>query len=995
MIKSRKQGVVGLAALLLAVGTTNGAFAQGEGLEPKPLTPIERGLATAKPQAVRKPAGSLGAARLQEVKPEQVREVLKYAELPQTPENEDKIRKLDKDAEDLFRAGRVNDALLRWQEAYGLSIEMKYSVGQGRALTGLCKVYLTQGKWVKARHLGENAVEVLSGINDQTNLGRARVALAQAYFGLDNPVWAIKQLELAMKHLLDQPKTDPAEAGNLMRLAGGLLLQGGKVVEAVRFLQESARYSEEAKDFPGALMMRTRLASLMDEVGFYVAAKEEAEKAVALAKRTENDRAMISALSSLANTEYVLGEYCEAAASYQHAYNLAGKMDEKVLGKDGRSNLLMGYAFTLIATGESERAEKLLEGVVPYFERESKHYQHTECLNAIGLLVYNRGEPYKALPYFQRALDSQNMIKPVQPKMQYMLYQNIAASEFAGGKYREAAAHLRSILPVLDKEKTGKNSAPLIKLHTLVSLAECSLKMSEPDKAKELADQALILGKQYSDDAALWRIYTIQAQLDLTARDNEKAKSALENALSHFRSPQAGNFPSVEHLQFVSSRKSLGQQLIALVASQGMTEKALLAAEQLKEEQIIQTWVRKGVPVKPEDKDVYIDLVNQRAHLHAAENTSTPEKLTKEWAGWLARFSDLAQRNKSLARLVQPYPTSVEDIINGVRKKKVTVVEYLVGDKSSVAFTIDPIGRISATVLPVGQEKLAGQIATVLNNSGAELAGGESEGADRAVLQALYKELLPASVLNFLPSTADKQIVIVPDSVLFNLPFAALIDEQGKYFVENHLVSLATSIGVVLDGQVPTGNKMSVLVALNSNPEEQSQSSQILSAVDPEPVSTLSVQSTDLQELQRVSQDKTVLHVASAIPLTGENPIKNKLPFAAGEATKDNTTGGLFQLTMPNELVVLSGTSISGNDQTGKAVQVVSRGLGYAGAGNVMMTLWNEPSDTKNTEIGNFYKNKKRGMNDAQSLRQAQLLAISADRNPKAWAAFQLLGAGM
>ncbi len=994
MIKSRKQGVVGLAALILAAGTTNGAFAQVEELEPKPLTPIVRRPATAKPQAARKPTGSLGSARLQEVKPEQVKEVLKYAELPQTQENEDKIRKLDSQADEFFRQGRVNDALLRWQEAYGLSIEMKYSVGQGRALTGLCKVYLTQGKWVKARHLGENAVEVLSGINDQTNLGRARVCLAQAYFGLDNPIWAIKQLELAMKHLIDQPKTDPLEACNLMRLAGGLLLQGGKVVEAVRFLQESARYSEEAKDFPGALIMRTKLASLMDEVGFYVAAKEEAEKAVALAKRTENDRAMISALSSLANTQYVLGEYCEAAASYLQAYTLAGKMDEKVLTRDGRSNLLMGYAFTLIATGESERAEKLLEGVIPYFERESKHYQHTECLNAIGILVYNRGEPYKALPYFQRALDSQNMIKPVQPKMQYMLYQNIAAAEFAGGKYREAAAHLRSILPVLEKEKNGKHALPLIKLHTLVSLAECCLKMSEPDKAKEIADQALIIGKQYADDAALWRIYTVLAQLELTHRENDKAKSDLENALSHFRSPQAGNFPSVEHLQFVSSRKSLGQQLIALVASQGMTEKALLAAEQLKEEQIIQTWIRKGVPVKAEDKDVYIDLVNQRAHLHAAENTSTPDKLTKEWAGWLSRFSDLAQRNKTLARLVAPYPTSVEDIINGVRKKKVTVVEYLVGDKSSVAFTIDPIGRISATVLPVGQEKLAGQIATVINNSGAELPG-EAEGNDRLVLQSLYKELLPASVLNFLPSTADKQIVIVPDSVLFNLPFAALIDDQGKYFVENHLVSLATSIGVVLDGQVSAGNKMSVLVALNSNPEEQSQSSQILNAVDPEPVSTLSVQTSDLQELQRVSQDKTVLHVASAIPLTGENPVKAKLPFAPGEATKDNTTGGLFQLSMPNDLVVFSGTSINGSDQNGKAVQVVSRGLGYAGARNVMMTLWNEPSDTKNAEIGNFYKNKKRGMNDAQSLRQAQLLALSADRNPKVWAAFQLLGAGM
>jgi CHAT domain-containing protein len=202
-------------------------------------------------------------------------------------------------------------------------------------------------------------------------------------------------------------------------------------------------------------------------------------------------------------------------------------------------------------------------------------------------------------------------------------------------------------------------------------------------------------------------------------------------------------------------------------------------------------------------------------------------------------------------------------------------------------------------------------------------------------------------------------------------------------------------MGTIIDGQTPNGNRLGVLVALAGSPEEQAQSSHIMNAMEPEQVSTLSAQATDLQELQRVSQDKAVLHLLTNIALNDENPVKAKLPFAPGEATKDNTAGELFQISIPNDLVVLSGTAIKGNDQNGKAVQVVSRGLGYAGARNVMMSLWNEPCDTRTAEIGNFYKNKKRGLNDAQSLRQAQLLALSADRNPKSWAAFQLLGTGM
>ncbi len=1002
MIRSRKLSVVVLATTLFMTNTIPGALAQDSGEnEPDPIMQIAKPVskpavkraASTAASARRTGSSVLGKADMKEMKPMPINQVLKYAEIPQTTENEGKVKRLDEQADAFFKSARYNDALLRWQEAYGLSLEMKYSAGQGRALTGMCKVYLTQGKWVKAKALGENAVEVLSGINDEKNLGRARIQLAQAYFGLENPLWAIKQLELAMKHLVDQPDTDPAEAAELMRLSGGLLLRFGKVVDGIRFFQESARYLEEAKDLPNSLMMRTKLSNLMTEAGFYLAAREEAEKAVAIAKKANNDRAMVSALAALGNSQYVLGEYIEASQTYAKAYGLAGKMDDITLNKEARSNLLMGYSFALIAIGENDRAEKYIQAILPYFEKESKYYAQTECLNAMGMIVANKGDAYKSLPYFERALDSQNMIKPVQPRIQYMLYQNIAYAEYASGKYREAATHLKAILPIYQRDQKVKTSHPLVILRTLTSLAEVSLRMSDPVKAREYADQALDLGTKFGDDSSLWRAYTVIAQLELANRENEKAKAALENALSHFRSPQAGYFPAVEQFHFISSRRSLGQQLIALVASQGMTEKALLAAEQLKEEQIINTWIRKGVAVRAEDRDVYTDLLNQRAHLHAAEASTTPDKLTKEWSSWLSRFSELGAKNRTLARMVAPYPTTVEDIISGVRKKKVTVIEYLVGEKSSVAFTIDPIGRISATVLPVGEDRLVSSIAPLITNAG--LPTPESQSAEKAVLQTLYKQLLPPSVMNFVPSTPDKQIVIIPDSVLFNLPFAALIDETGKYFVENHLLSLSTSMGAILDGAMPTGGGLSVLVADNGTPDERTESRTILNSVDPSPCSTLSAQSANLEELQKVSQDKQILHVSSAIPMTDENPARTKLPFAPDEATKASTADGLFQLSIPNDLVVLSGTSITGSGQTGKAVQVFGRGLRYAGARNVMMSLWNEPSDTRTAEIGNFYKNKKRGMTSAQSLRQAQLLALSADRNPKAWAAFQLLGAGM
>src|SRR5579883_2712537 len=174
------------------LGTNGGAYAQlGEGdadagpsLSPR-TQPAHRAI---NPSHTSHGARRQGQAMV-ENRSANIQEIRKYAEVPMTAENEGRVNKLDSQAEQLFSQGRYNDALLRWQEAYGLSIEMKYSRGQGRALCGMSRVYLSQGKWAKAKSLGENAIEVLQPINDLADLGRARVALAQAYFGLENFDW--------------------------------------------------------------------------------------------------------------------------------------------------------------------------------------------------------------------------------------------------------------------------------------------------------------------------------------------------------------------------------------------------------------------------------------------------------------------------------------------------------------------------------------------------------------------------------------------------------------------------------------------------------------------------------------------------------------------------------------------------------------------------------------------------------------------------------------
>jgi CHAT domain-containing protein len=921
-----------------------------------------------------------------------VKELQKLTDLQQTPQSIEKLGDFDKKGEEFFRQHLYSQALISWQEEYGMSLDLKYAEGQGRALTNMCRIYVEQAQWIKAKYLGENAVEVLAGIHDERALARARVALGQAYFGLDNPVWAVQQLDAALKVLTGTSLTDPAEASSVMYLCGQLCIKFNKPKEAIKFFQQGATYSMQLNDYTRVVSVRTAVVASMIEMGWLVAALEEANNMVSQSKGIKKDtnNYVIPALQCLANAQYAAGELSAAKQSYEQSYALLSKIPAKAFSDVARANLDEGYGFVLSATGEQELATQYLLKALRVFNAKSDTFSETQILNALGVIDVLDGQPGKGLNYFQQALDYTAVLNPKVPKMTATILQNMAIAEYRTGAFRNAKGHLDGALTAL-----SKSSQSVFQGRVRQSEADVEFKSANLTGAEAKALQAITLSDKIKDDACLWRAYTLMAKIQIAAGNIEPAKESLKSALSYFRSPQAGDFPSADNLQFPTTREDMGATLVALMASQGMTEQALLAAEQLKEEGFINEWLRRGGQVKPDDRDVYSELVTQRVHLHAAEVAANPSAMQKEWQTWLERFRGLMKTNRALARLVAPVPTQPEEIIAAVQRDKATALEYLVGPDASMVFTIDSQGRISSTNLAVNRARLKSQVSALLCGAAKEGEASTSE-SERANLKQLYSELLPTSVRQFLPHSPEQMIVIIPDGVLFNLPFAALIDEQGKFFVENHLLTMASSMSVLVDNTPKSPDDLSVIVASMGGASDSGESDQIASVVGPDRITTLNGKEAALTNLEDQAKGKSVVHICARLPLIENNPLRSVLPIFSdqGDAIKNVTAGRLFGTSMPSDLIVWSASSVNSKDVRGNAVKVFSRGLNYVGARNVLMSLWAQPDAQRIDELVNFYKGKQAGLNPAQSLRKAQLVGLAHDPSPSSWAAYQLLGPG-
>ena len=913
-----------------------------------------------------------------------LREIPRLLEATKSNENMDRVLQLEQEGEKYFQKHELDKALIKWQEAYGISIELKFADGEGRALTNMCRIFLDRGQFTKAKQLGENAIEVLFGTANKKDLGRARVALAQAYFGLDNPDWAGEQLQLALETFNEIGADDAPEAARVMMLAAGILLKGGRFKECIQFYQGAASYYGQAGNKFQELGTRISVASMMMELGWLVAALEEANKALAGARDLKDPDLLASALAMVGGCQYNLAEYASASKSFEEALQVGSQVKTEL----SRANLEANYGEALAAVGDRDQAKARLERALPILTAKATPHVQSRVLNTLGNLEVLQGNYGRGIQLLNQTLDMQAIANPKSDGFTVLIMHNLAAAESRSGDNRTAKMHLASSLQLFKKYKS-----PLMEGRTYSSLAEVTWNLKDVAQAEAYVKQGIAVSEKINDDAALWRDYTLLARIQLSQGLQVPARESLTSALSYFRSPQAGPFNSAELLGFPATREDLGQQLVSLLVQQDMVEPALLAAEQLKEETFINEWHRRGGEVKPYERDIYNDLVLQRAHLHAAENTTTPDKLVKEWQSWYTRFQLTATDNRMLARLIAPVPMTTEDILREVQRNQATMIDYLVGAHSTVVFTVDLSRRIQADVLPAGRAELQPQVASLLaSSSRTEALGGQS---DRRTLQILYSELFPEKVRNVLPTNADETVVIIPDGVLFNLPFAALIDGAGKYLVESHTLTMAASMGVFLDSPPRYSQDLSVVVASNDGLSERGkdETTMISNVFEPELVTRLVGKDAEIQTLQEQAKGKAVVHIGSSLPLQASNPLRSVLPISSKDSEKV-TAGRLFEISLPNDLVVWSATSVSAKDLQGNGVKVFSRGLSYAGVRNVLMSLWIEPGPQRTEELIEFYKSNRNGLSQAQALRKAQLVAMSRDPSPRSWAGLQLLGPG-
>jgi CHAT domain-containing protein len=314
-------------------------------------------------------------------------------------------------------------------------------------------------------------------------------------------------------------------------------------------------------------------------------------------------------------------------------------------------------------------------------------------------------------------------------------------------------------------------------------------------------------------------------------------------------------------------------------------------------------------------------------------------------------------------------------------------------------WVIHPSGKIDFRQTSFGPAGL--QLAALVKDVRNSITGSHDTGARTKALQRAYQAFIQP-IEGLLPADPQAPILFVPQDTLYLLPFAALEDAKGKYLIEKHTIASEISLEVLelSRKQLERLPKQSMAMIASGNPippagypslpGAEKEAGAVASVFSATPLT--GAQATKAALMRRAGNAR-ILHLATHGIINAKEGQLSALALSPEGSDPGLLSGVEVQaMTLPAELAVLSACDTGQGNITGDGVLGIGRSFVAAGVPTLIVSLWSIPDSPTAALMTEFYRNLRLGGSKAQALRTAMLNTMKQYPEPKAWAAFTILG---
>ncbi|QSJ15746.1 CHAT domain-containing protein [Nostoc sp. UHCC 0702] len=771
---------------------------------------------------------------------------------------------------------------------------------------------------------------------------------------------------------------DKVGEGTTLNNVGLIHHKLGEYTKALEYYGQALSIRKEDRDKTGQGITLNNIGSVYRDLGQYTKALEYYREALNIAKKANDNTGEGTTLNNIGLVYDYLGQYAKALEYYQQALIMAKEDSDKI----GEAITLSNIGLVYTNLGEYAKSLEYFQQALILAKENSDKIGEGTTLNNIGGVYSYFGQYAKALEYYQEALTIAKQSGTIAKEAQSL--HNIGLNYSQLGQYAEALEFYQQALAIAkkidDKVQEG---------FTLQGIGVVYNDLGEYSKTLEYYQQALTIFKEVGRKAAEGDTLHNIGYFFIRTGKLQSAVKNLHTAIEVYESLRPG-LKDTNKISLIDTQLSSYQLLQQALIAQKQPEAALEISERGRARAFVEllaskfksdTKVKSNPPtinqlkqIAKEQKATFVEYSIIREQFKTQKKSEWQESKLYIWV--IKPTGEVTFHTKDLTPLWQ--------------KENTTLAELVTTSRQSVGVRGRGIFDISFN--PDNQQQQ---------------------------LKKLH-EILIQPIADQLPKDPNQRVIFIPQDSLFQVPFAALQDQNDKYLIEKHTILTAPAIQVLdlthkqqrqfpqspnemLIVGNPTMPKLPITVdsqqrTLKPLPGAEREAKAIAQLFQTQAI--IGKKATERAIIQKLPQAKLIhlathgllddflgLGVPGAIALAPDTPPSND----------DNgdgllTAGEILDLQLNADLVVLSACDTGGGSISGDGVIGLSRSLISAGAESVLVSLWSVDDQSTAFLMTEFYQNLQKKLDKATALRMAILATKQKYESPVHWAAFTLIG---
>jgi CHAT domain-containing protein/Tfp pilus assembly protein PilF len=838
---------------------------------------------------------------------------------------------------------------------------------------------------------------------------------------------------------------EPAGVGVSYNGRGNVNSTLGNFVEALAFYRKALAIAEQ-------LRLEGRIASTLNNIGLtqsyqgdYDSAMEYLQKSLELSEKLNNQLEIARTLANISRIHRDRGAYGAALESLQKSLKLVEKTENQEL---------IAYTLSILGSIYLRQGDKNLA-----FEnyrkslaiRKASGYKYGAAISEfrIGEMYYIQGEYSSALEYLQRA---RVQLESIEEKMASADVDNLIGAVYRGqGDYKLAIEYHQKAIAQLEvsDEKGGLTMA-------LIDLGSAHLASRQPAAALEAADRATTLARQVGGPELLWMSRELAGNALLSLDQPGPAQRAFEEAITTIEELRWRVSGAEQQQQrYFESKVSPYHAMVGLLVKQNQNAEAFAYAERAKARALVDVLYSGRINITkamtPAELEQERGLKNQMVSLNT--------QISKQNSGPrpdAARINELRSQLQKARLDFEGFQTSLYASHPELKAQRGetefltpeqahsllpggigVLLEYVVTDARTYLFALrrkPGENGIELKVYPIEIQRkdLESRVAGFR-----EILAQGSPGF-RQPARDLYDLLIKPAAAQV---QGGKALVIVPDGVLWELPFQALLQDRTRWLIADFALAYAPSLTALREmNKLRSEKKRSAgaptLLAFG-NPslgrqtiDRSKSGSPTLPTLMDEKLSPLPEAERQVNALKRIygpansrvyigaeaREDRAkseaagyrILHLATHGILNNRSPMYSHILLAQTESeTKEDgllEAGEIMRMELAADLVTLSACETArGRVGEGEGMIGLSWALFVAGCPTAVVSQWKVDSAGTTELMLEFHRQLKAQMQRPQktlsaayALRAAALkLQRTKDyRHPFYWAGFVAAGKG-